>query len=103
MKRIYTAQSLVMVGFLKESLKMEGINCFIKNELLAGGAGELPLIECWPELWIVHDDHFARARALIEEILHADNHAQPAWRCPRCHEPLEGQFEQCWRCGTLRD
>jgi len=102
MKRVYTAQSLMMVGFLKQTLEQEGFNCFIKNELLAGGAGELPLIECWPELWIVHDRQLARARARVEEILHADAHVQPAWRCRHCDESLEGQFEQCWCCGTLR-
>ena len=25
--------------------------------------------------------------------------AQP-WVCPACHERVEGQFSQCWKCGT---
>ncbi|MGH8503473.1 MAG: DUF2007 domain-containing protein [Gammaproteobacteria bacterium] len=102
MRRIYAAQNLMMVGFLKEMLESEGMRCFIKNELLGGGAGELPVTECWPELWIVHDRDFARAHGRIEEILAAEGHARPGWRCPHCDESLEGQFTQCWRCGRLR-
>lgn len=102
MKRVYTAQSLMMVGFLKEALESEGVRCFIKNELLGGGAGELPPTECWPELWITNDREFARARARIEALMGGGNGERPAWRCGQCDEPLEGQFTQCWRCGRLR-
>lgn len=102
MKRIYAADNLMMVGFLKETLESEGFDCFIKNELLAGGAGELPLTECWPELWIVDDRHVARVRERVREILNAESRIQPAWRCEACGESLEGQFAQCWRCGSVR-
>lgn len=26
----------------------------------------------------------------------------PPWVCPRCGEECEGQFAQCWHCGTDR-
>lgn len=26
----------------------------------------------------------------------------PAWVCPQCGEECEGQFAQCWHCGTDR-
>ena len=24
------------------------------------------------------------------------------WKCPRCGEELESQFDTCWKCGTVR-
>jgi hypothetical protein len=74
----------------------------IKNELLSGAAGELPPIECWPELWITHDDQYTRARELVEATLDADAHNGQSWQCPHCRELLEGQFAQCWNCGQMR-
>jgi hypothetical protein len=28
---------------------------------------------------------------------------QPSWKCPKCGEPVMGQFPTCWKCGTARD
>lgn len=27
----------------------------------------------------------------------------PMWDCPKCFEPIEEAFRECWNCGTTRD
>ncbi len=103
MKRIYTSQNHVLVVLLRDTLTLSGVRCFIKNELLAGAAGELPLIECWPELWVTDEDQYARAKAIVKTTLNSANQQWPAWQCAHCGELLEGQFVQCWRCGCVRE
>lgn len=102
MKKIYSSQDRMMVVLMKASLESGGLRWVIKNEWLAGAAGELPPIECWPELWIVDDEQYQWARSLVKAVLDAADQ-EPAWQCLRCGESLEGQFAQCWQCGQLRD
>jgi len=99
MKKVYTAQDRLIVNHLKNILELHNIPCVIKNEYLAGAAGELPLTECWPELWITEDQHAEQARELVATL---DHQNQPRWTCSRCGESLEGQFTACWRCGESR-
>jgi hypothetical protein len=66
MKRIYVAADPLFVGFLRSKLEEHGIACFVKNHFLSGAIGEIPPVECWPELWIVADADEARARELLE-------------------------------------
>lgn len=42
MKRVYTADTPLLVGHMRNILESEGIRCVIRNENLLGGAGELP-------------------------------------------------------------
>ncbi len=103
MKRVYTAQNGLLVSHLRNLLEEAGIGCHVKNEYLGGAAGELPLVEVWPELWVADDADYRRGRALVEEALRADTRpAGPAWTCPTCGESIEGQFTDCWHCGTHR-
>ena len=103
MKRLYSSQSHMLVTLLKDILEASGIPCTIRNELLAGAAGELPPIECWPELWVMDDDQYEWARRLIKTTLDAGDHTRTGWQCRQCGECLEGQFAQCWSCGQVRE
>jgi len=62
-----------------------------------GGAGDIPPLEAWPEIWVDAQDKDIAAR-LIEEILSPQAPAPDAWICPDCGEHIEGQFAECWRC-----
>ena len=42
----------------------------------------------------------ARARALLHELRHPA--PLPSWCCFACGELVEGQFFQCWNCGSSR-
>ena len=100
MKKVYSSDNYMLVGHLRQVLENHHIECVTRNEFLIGGAGELPPTECWPELWVVEDYQYERARELIESFLDASAEPRGEWRCERCGERLEGQFTQCWRCGA---
>ena len=45
---------------LKELLEGEGIACLLRNEELFAALGEIPFLECLPELWVVDDEVYPR-------------------------------------------
>ncbi len=91
----------MLVGYLGSILEEHGIACMIKNTYLLGAAGEIPPTECWPELWVADEDSLQARRLLRVELSGEARNGEP-WTCPDCGEPIEGQFTQCWRCGTER-
>jgi hypothetical protein len=100
-KRVLTAESLAEIGHLKNLLEQAGIACLIKNEQLAGGLGDIPFLECQPELWVVFDEEEADAAALVREAQATSVSAgAPAWRCRQCGASNEAQFAACWQCGA---
>ena len=98
MKRVYCSDDLVMAGHLKSLLDADGIECFIKNQYLTGGRGDLPLNECWPEIWITDDAAYAHAMKIVTAITTQNDTHPVAWHCS-CGETIEGQFDSCWNCG----
>ena len=87
---------------LRDILAREGINCVLRNQQLIGAVGEIPFVECCPELWVVDDEAWPRARMFLDSWLKNDTDTSN-WNCPQCHEELEGHFGACWCCGTARD
>ena len=87
------------IGLVRGLLEQAGIQCLTKNEQLAGALGEIPFLECEPELWVLHDEDLPRAQQILA------NHNAPAsaagqWRCSHCGELIDGQFGACWQCGN---
>jgi len=101
LRKVHTAESLVEIAHLRNVLESAGIACVVRNDRLGGVVGEMPFLECWPELWIVESGYLLRARALLEEALGART-GGGVWRCGRCGESAEAQFTACWNCGTAR-
>jgi len=101
MKRVYSAEHGLMTEHIKDILQEEGISCMIKNLNLAGALGELPPIECWPEVWILEDDDYDRASSIVEDLIKESDEYRIPWLC-QCGEKIEGQFTDCWKCGTTR-
>lgn len=99
MKKLTSSDSLITINHFKNVLESEGIRCQVRNEYLGGIAGEMPLQEVWPELWVINDLDFDRARQLIDEAI-GDESPGESWTCSRCGELNEGQFAACWNCGT---
>jgi hypothetical protein len=102
MKRIYSAKDPLMVGHLKNVLATFGINCIARNVDLNSAAGELPPIECWPELWVIDDAKAARAKGILKRALAPLRSVKKPWVCGGCGETIEGQFVECWNCGRDR-
>ena len=101
MKKLTTSESLVTINHFKNVLESEGIPCRIKNEYLGGIAGEMPLTETWPELWVLNELDFDRARQLLDDAIVDESPSAP-WQCKKCGESNEGQFAACWKCGTAQ-
>ena len=104
MKRLhtFTLADRAEAGLLKELLEREGVACLIRNEQLFAALGEIPFLECFPELWVVDDEIWPRAKSLLDSWLKEEAPSAP-WTCAACGETLEGQFGSCWKCGGARD
>ena len=104
MKKLHTFNfaDRAEAGLLKELLEREGVACLIRNEQLFAALGEIPFLECFPELWVVDDEIWPRARLLLDGWFKSDEESV-SWICPSCEETLEGQFGACWKCGQERN
>jgi hypothetical protein len=101
LERIHTSPDVPLIGLLRELLEGAGIACMVKNQHLGGAVGEIPPIECWPELWVMRDEDVAAARRIVDEALDAFQTPDAGpWTCPDCGERIEGSFARCWRCGA---
>ena len=98
MKKLYGTDDRILAGQIQSVLEDHGIRCLLKNQSLAGAIGELPPLECWPELWIIDDEDFDRARELFDAFFTPMARSEPDWQCT-CGETIEGQFLSCWNCG----
>ena len=100
MKRVISHESLAHVGHVRNLLEQSGIACVVRNEQLSGGLGEIPFLECLPEIWVLKDEDLPRAEALLESLDRVDKRRGP-WRCRKCGESNEAQFAACWQCGEV--
>jgi len=98
MKKLTSSESLITIHHFKNVLESEGIASQIKNEHLGSIVGEMPFVEVWPELWVVNDLDFDRAKQLIDAAI-TEESPGTFWRCKKCGEENEGQFAACWNCG----
>lgn len=69
MKKVFVSPNLIEVEMRKERLEQAGIRCMIKNQRSSGLAGEIPFTEVFPELWVIQNEEYDRARQLLEEGL----------------------------------
>ena len=99
MRKVHTAESLIETAHLRSVLEQSGIACYVRNERLGGAVGEIPFVECWPELWVLRNGDALRARGLIDTLT-VDHGSHPDWTCGECGERVEGLFDACWRCST---
>jgi hypothetical protein len=99
MIQIHTSPNAVEIRNLKNVLEAEGIKCEIRGEFRKVAVGELPVNECWVELWLLDASAEEHARRIIAD---ATASSLPAWKCPGCGEVIEGQFARCWNCQTER-
>jgi hypothetical protein len=102
MKRIFSSPNLIEVTQLKQGLESAGIACFIRNEISAGLAPEIPMTESTPELWIQDDHNLAEAMQIKSDWQSSANVVGSDWVCPACGETSEPQFTSCWKCGAAK-
>jgi len=81
-------------------LRAAGIRCAVRNTALSGAIGDIPFLECAPQVWIDNALDVPRAEELVRALQRPLD--APAWSCSACGEAIEPQFSACWRCGTPR-
>jgi hypothetical protein len=105
MKKLFTFNvgQNAQVGLLKDLMEKSFIPCVTRNEYLSVASGEIPFTECYPELWILNDEDYPRAKEILNDWLAPQFEGSNSWFCPSCNEEIEGQFASCWKCGTQRE
>ena len=102
MKKVYASQDKLMVGHIKNLLENEGLTCITKNEHLTAASGEIPLNECWPEVWVTDESQYKIAKKIVDKALSYKTPRGPKWKCSKCGEKHESQFTECWSCVRIR-
>jgi hypothetical protein len=100
MKLLLRCEHAIAAAHLAGALRAAGIDCEVRNTTLSGAVGEIPFLECAPQLWLRNDLDEPRARELLAQ-LRRPVEGSP-WVCAACGETLEPQFSQCWNCGASR-
>ena len=113
MQQIYTARNEMEAHFVQGLLEQEEIKSVIEGEALEGAWANLPLSgTALPTIWVNEDD-LARATPIIEEYIRREQKLvnetdaeidapRATWKCPKCGEEVEEQFDKCWNCETSR-
>jgi hypothetical protein len=99
MKRLIQAPNAALAHLWAAQLRDAGFDVSVQREFAGGIAGEIPVDQALPEIWIMDNDQFKRARQVLADL---QNLPHRRWHCPHCGELVEGPFEQCWNCGTDR-
>ncbi|NKB32099.1 MAG: DUF2007 domain-containing protein [Pseudomonadales bacterium] len=97
MKRVYTADSVAMAWHIRNVLEQHDIYAEVKNERLSSIAGETPITESMPEVW-VKPLYAKRAEQILKELANADEVEGEEWVCRSCGEDNLGSFDICWNC-----
>jgi rubrerythrin len=100
MKLLMRCEHAIAAAHFAGALRAAGIECEVRNTVLAGALGEIPFLECAPQIWIRNSLDEARARELLEQLRSPLSGAP--WTCRQCGEVLEPQFAECWNCGAPR-
>jgi hypothetical protein len=53
---VFSYRDRAQAALIQEILVNEGIHCLLRNDQLSSALGEIPFIECYPELWVVDND-----------------------------------------------
>lgn len=102
MKRLLTrCDHVLQAAHLANVLRAAGIAVEVRNTTLASALGEIPFLDCAPQLWLDSPLDEPRARELLAAMRQPA--AGPAWTCAGCGERGEPQFGQCWQCGRARE
>jgi hypothetical protein len=99
-KLLVRAEHPLQAAIWADTLRAAGIRCEVRNTALSGALGEIPFLECAPQVWLADARDEARAQEILQQL--REPPAGPAWRCTGCGEESEPQFGTCWKCGAGR-
>lgn len=99
MKRLCRVSSLPDAHILRDVLEQSGIRALVFNEHAQSGAGQLPVSEACPELWVVRETDLERARDVVQDFESAPR-ITASRQCGACREESPANFQVCWNCGA---
>ena len=102
MIRLTRAPSLMLGQHWVNLLEHAGIACRLTGGHLQGAAGELPVDQCGPDIWIEREQDREAAMQIIDGRAETSALNRSYWQCESCAEWLEPQFSECWQCGAVR-
>lgn len=100
MKLIARADHPLQAAIWADTLRAAGIRCEVRNTTLSGAMGEIPFLECAPQVWLLNEGDETQAREILLQLRLPI--AGTPWRCAECGEESEPQFGTCWKCGAER-
>ncbi len=100
MKLIYTHENPMLVAHAKNLLQQQGLEVIIKNEFARGAAGDIAVLDTWPEVWVLNDRDYATAVEIVKSATCPPSASH--WVCDNCGEENAGSFEHCWNCQNER-
>lgn len=100
-RKLYTAANLPEAYIVIDQLRAAGIEARVFNENAQGGLGELPFTHVYPEVWVMDDGDWTRARDVVVAYERGSKtDVGSAARCPDCGEENPANFQLCWNCGS---
>jgi len=96
MQKVFTDQSIALVGAMRSYLAEHGIDSQLRNEYSSSVMGEIAFFDVWPELWVRTSD-YAKSVELLDNVKQNVPNG-PDWQCRHCGEANPGTFEICWDC-----
>lgn len=106
MKQVYIATNPIDAHLIKGALESRQINAIVQGDFLWTVRGEVPISpETCPSVWIINDDDYEKALDVLEDFKSQeimDDAQIEEWKCANCDEINEGQFLECWQCGSSK-
>jgi len=82
------------------------VNNLLEREGLATLVGAARESRYQRAIFVLDPDHLDHARDVVGRFLRGEPLDDPksytSWRCRSCNELIEGQFDLCWKCGSLK-
>lgn len=103
MTLVFTSLDFVAASLIQSMLEAEGIQTEMRNLRTSSLAGEIPVLEVLPEIWVSDPAEAERAKALIAAFRAEPTETFPEWTCRACGETVPGSFTECWKCGQKAD
>jgi len=102
MIRLTRSPDLMLGQHWANLLEQAGIACHLSGRYLQGAAGDIPVDQCGPDLWIENERDRDLAMRIIDGRAGGPAGPRVNWHCDDCGEWLEPQFSICWQCGAAR-
>ena len=98
MKKVYIALNLPDAHIALNLLAQVGIAAHVFNANAQSGIGEIPFTEAYPQVWVMDDEQYLRAKSIVREYKVAPTEHRVI-HCPECDEENPLNFGVCWNCG----